>query len=192
MRILYVALTRARDRLIVSEGAGTAGWSSASAELHRRRRVVAFRRRRAALRLSSNAMARASYCVTPIARRVVPARTVVSDARAAQARNSPTSPVADSPLRPGATGDLMISPTALADFDRCPRQYWLRHGLGLPERSFEPERAAGRTPPRWVWSPMRSSNACSSGRAGSARDGNRRAGRAARRSRPGSRPTNAP
>src|SRR5207245_4539506 len=32
-----------------------------------------------------------------------------------------------------AAGELVISPTALADFDRCPRQFHFRHGLGLAE-----------------------------------------------------------
>src|SRR5213594_3005596 len=30
--------------------------------------------------------------------------------------------------------EVVTSPTALADFRRCPRQYWYRHVLGLPER----------------------------------------------------------
>src|SRR2546422_3278950 len=29
---------------------------------------------------------------------------------------------------------VVTSPTALADFRRCPRQYWYRHVVGLPER----------------------------------------------------------
>src|SRR5207245_9293863 len=30
--------------------------------------------------------------------------------------------------------EVVTSPTALADFRRCPRQYWYRQVLGLPER----------------------------------------------------------
>jgi hypothetical protein len=35
---------------------------------------------------------------------------------------------------PPAAAEVVTSPTALADFRRCPRQYWYRHVLGLPER----------------------------------------------------------
>jgi ATP-dependent helicase/nuclease subunit A len=35
---------------------------------------------------------------------------------------------------PAPPAEIVTSPTALADFRRCPRQYWYRHVLGLPER----------------------------------------------------------
>ncbi|HJQ83293.1 MAG TPA: UvrD-helicase domain-containing protein [Candidatus Binatia bacterium] len=35
---------------------------------------------------------------------------------------------------PPAAAEVVTSPTALADFRRCPRQYWYRHVLRIPER----------------------------------------------------------
>src|SRR5207253_10349551 len=37
--------------------------------------------------------------------------------------------------------EVVTSPTALADFRRCPRQYWYRHVLWLPERGAGGRRA---------------------------------------------------
>src|SRR5439155_10827484 len=37
---------------------------------------------------------------------------------------------------------VVTSPTALADFGRCPRQYWYRQVLGIPERGGGGRRAA--------------------------------------------------
>jgi ATP-dependent helicase/nuclease subunit A len=37
-------------------------------------------------------------------------------------------------FRPPPAPEVVTSPTALADFRRCPRQYWYRQVLGLPER----------------------------------------------------------
>src|SRR5947199_80484 len=37
--------------------------------------------------------------------------------------------------------EVVTSPTALADFRRCPRQHWYRHVLGLPERGTGGRRA---------------------------------------------------
>ncbi len=134
-RIFYVALTRARDRLIVSEGAGTAGWS-----VHLRSFIGADAWSQLA------AMGDAPLALECHGARVVlrkpdctaldlpaPAITV-----AAQPRDGELDQIARHRLAfgVGTEGDVMISPTALADFARCPRQYWLRHGLGLPERSL--------------------------------------------------------
>jgi ATP-dependent helicase/nuclease subunit A len=46
-------------------------------------------------------------------------------------------------FRPPPAPELATSPTALADFRRCPRQYWYRHVLGLPENF-------GRSGARWT------------------------------------------
>src|SRR5207247_1481222 len=43
--------------------------------------------------------------------------------------------------RPPRPGEVVTSPTALADFRRCPRQHWYRHVLGLPERGTGGRRA---------------------------------------------------
>src|SRR5207245_7882205 len=45
--------------------------------------------------------------------------------------------------------EVVTSPTALADFRRCPRQHWYRHVLGLPERGTGGRRGTrpGAAPP---------------------------------------------
>jgi ATP-dependent helicase/nuclease subunit A len=126
VRILYVAVTRARDRLIVSEGAGTAGWS---------KYLRAFIGPAAWTRLAAT---KASSLELDCAG----ARVILRDPDSSLAE--PPRPVAGQGCRSRLAhldfsvarhGDLVISPTALADFARCPRQYWLRHELELPESS---------------------------------------------------------
>jgi ATP-dependent helicase/nuclease subunit A len=143
-RIFYVALTRARDRLIVSEGAGTAGWS-----VHLRSFIGADAWSRLAamgdpsLELEchgARVVLRKPDCTAPDV--PAPATTV-----AAQPRDGELDQITRHRLAfsVGTEGDVMISPTALADFARCPRQYWLRHGLGLPERSLRQADGEGDT-----------------------------------------------
>jgi ATP-dependent helicase/nuclease subunit A len=45
---------------------------------------------------------------------------------------------------PTPSDEVVTSPTALADFRRCPRQYWLRHVVALPERGAGGTRATLR------------------------------------------------
>jgi ATP-dependent exoDNAse (exonuclease V) beta subunit len=133
VRILYVAVTRARDRLIVSEGAGKGGWV---------KHLRSF--------IGDEAWARlANTRDTPLELACQGARVVLRQADGTLHISEPTA-VSDAGSCEGladlahrrlsftaaASGNLMISPTALADFERCPRQYWLRHRLKLPERSF--------------------------------------------------------
>ncbi|HLW70144.1 MAG TPA: UvrD-helicase domain-containing protein [Candidatus Binataceae bacterium] len=139
VRILYVALTRARDRLIVSEGANTTGWSKLLRKFVGEERFAEF--------------ARAGSATLDIEH---PAATIVlRRADLSFADGAPASSVAESeePLpimrdrltaRVAAQDAMIVSPTALADFERCPRQYWLRHGLGLPEPA-QPGSGGGAT-----------------------------------------------
>jgi len=144
VRIFYVALTRARDRLIVSEGAGTAGWSE-----HLRSFIGADAWSRLAttggapLELEchgASVVLRQPDCALPD----VPASSIPIRG---QAGGEELDHVALDRLgfAVGTRGDVMISPTALADFDRCPRQYWLRHGLELPERTSGQPDGGGNT-----------------------------------------------
>jgi ATP-dependent helicase/nuclease subunit A len=133
LRILYVAVTRARDRLIVSEGAGKDGWVK-----HLRRFI------------GEQAWARLAIAGdTTIELECHSARVVLRQADLSVHDPEPTAASAAGSCEglgdlahrrlsftAAAIGDLIISPTALADFDRCPRQYWFRHGLRLPEQSF--------------------------------------------------------
>ena len=43
---------------------------------------------------------------------------------------------------PSPSNELTTTPTALADFRRCPRQYWYRHVVGVPERGAGSARAS--------------------------------------------------
>jgi ATP-dependent helicase/nuclease subunit A len=126
VRILYVALTRARDRLIVSEGAGTAGWS---------KYLRTFIGPAAWTRLA--ATEHSSLELDCAGARVILRDPDSSPCETPRRIAGPGSGsrLAHTHFRVARHGDLVISPTALADFARCPRQYWLRHELELPESS---------------------------------------------------------
>lgn len=132
VRILYVAITRARDRLIISEGANKQGWSQPLRELIGTEAWDAFER-----------ASEAAYEIDCAGARVVLRRADLKK----RERSGIASPASRDPLASqidlvrqrlsaslAAAGDLTITPTEFADFERCPRQYWFRHGLGLPER----------------------------------------------------------
>lgn len=132
-RILYVALTRARDRLIISEGAGTGGWATHLRDFIGRDHWMRLAEAGdGALELEA-AGARVALrhpdCAAPaVSIEYANARASASrvDAPAELARRRLTFAIQTG-------GDLIVSPTALADFERCPRQYWLRHERGVPE-----------------------------------------------------------
>jgi ATP-dependent helicase/nuclease subunit A len=135
-RLLYVAMTRARDRLILSGGTGGSGWSS---------------------------QIRAFIGIEPVADFLVSGRESVSvEAGGAEVilrhmnkiANLPTvGAVAGDQTRPG-TEDIaelvrrrmsreasaaqvaVASPTELADFDLCPRRYYLRYVVGAAEKNL--------------------------------------------------------
>jgi ATP-dependent helicase/nuclease subunit A len=134
LRLLYVALTRARDRLIVSEGAMLQGWAKQIRNFLGDETFAAFVKSGAEQGLTQRAGAKI-LLRRPESDRALPE----------------ISPVVDSPINdqegfaalvqrrlsfePPRSRELVISPTALADFDRCPRQFHFRHGLRLPERA---------------------------------------------------------
>jgi ATP-dependent helicase/nuclease subunit A len=132
LRLLYVALTRARDRLIISEGAMVQGWAkklrsflgdgSCASFVSSNSRQLLMERAGATILLRQPADAQSSPG------RSAAAGSPHTDWREfsalAQRRLSFESPQSE---------ELVISPTALADFDRCPRQFHFRHGLRLPE-----------------------------------------------------------
>jgi len=129
LRLLYVALTRARDRLIISEGAMLQGWA---------KQIRDFGGQIFATFVNSGAEKQLFECAG--------ARLVLMRPESARVPGGPLS--VDSSVNgqelaalaqrrlgfePPHSLELVISPTALADFDRCPRQFHFRHGLKLPE-----------------------------------------------------------
>ncbi len=134
-RLLYVAVTRARDRLILSEGAYAEGWAAELRALIGTAVVERF--------LASGA---AEERVAAGARAIVLRRAQVVDRPAASARPpDKESAAAQATLpallqrrlaaRPAPASELLTSPSALADFERCPRQYQYRHLYQLAEQS---------------------------------------------------------
>ena len=130
-RVLYVAMTRARDRLILSEGAMRSDWVE-----HVRVAVGPER---------VNAFVDASDAATIVNADGVKIVLHGADALARQA-GAPPAPGVSAPLAELAetararlaiiappVSELVTSPSALEDFERCPRQYFLRHDIELPE-----------------------------------------------------------
>jgi ATP-dependent helicase/nuclease subunit A len=131
-RLLYVAITRARDHLILSEGPGKNGWY---------RLLRAFLGERVAAFLGSREDER-TIEIGGGAITLRRAQTAVEQCSVATAP-SPTSVELELfghrarerlAFVPAPDDELTMSPTAMADFDRCPRQYLLRHELRVPER----------------------------------------------------------
>ncbi len=131
-RVLYVAMTRARDRLVLSEGASSAEWAGHIRNVIGPERIARFLAAtepetivevggvKVVLRRQTEALA-ADEASPPAAGAAAPAAAL---AQAARARLGFIAPPAS---------ELVTSPSALADFERCPRQYFLRHELALPE-----------------------------------------------------------
>ncbi len=130
-RVLYVAMTRARDRLILSEGAMSANW------IEHIRAAIGLEKVKAFLGAADSETTVNADGVEIVLRRpealareagAEPPRDVSAPlaalAEAARARLDFIAP----PPR-----ELVTSPSALEDFERCPRQYFLRRELALPE-----------------------------------------------------------
>lgn len=131
VRVFYVAMTRARDRLIVSEGADKQGWHRKLRELIGDGTVNTFLALGEATKLINCGNAQI------LLRRP---KLDLSDTTPEDQAENPRPLDAESTeiiarrlaFSPDSPRELTISPTALAAFARCPRQYWLRYGLGLP------------------------------------------------------------
>jgi ATP-dependent helicase/nuclease subunit A len=134
LRLLYVALTRARDRLIISEGAMLQGWAKQIRSFVGEEIFVGFIKSGSEQCLTESVGAKV-LLMRPDTARILPTESRPPDspihyepgfAALAQHRLS---------FEPPRSLELIISPTALADFDRCPRQFHFRHCLKLPERA---------------------------------------------------------
>ncbi|HYQ79932.1 MAG TPA: PD-(D/E)XK nuclease family protein, partial [Anaeromyxobacteraceae bacterium] len=115
LRLLYVALTRARDYLVLSGEGGEGSWAA------RVEAALAARPELAALVPAAEA---ATFAVAPPA----PARPEPPPA--------PLAAVAAPPLAgPAPLAAVRLAVTDLAEYARCPRRHFLAHRLGLPERA---------------------------------------------------------
>jgi len=147
-RLLYVAMTRARDRLILSEGALVSRtpkttWAGTI------RAFLAERKIDVAGFADSGEPAR-EFSAGGFA---IVLRRPDTAVAAAQNETAPEPDAARADLartsrarRDFATqggGDLIVDPTSLEDFARCPRQYYFRRKLKLPEASIAARAAAG-------------------------------------------------
>ena len=145
-RLLYVALTRARDRLILSEGKLTKRTSKEAWAKQLRAFLATNEIDVANFAESGEPERAASIAGVSISLRrparepleiPAPARTADDTARAELARIAETRLNFTAPRG----GDLIVSPSALEDFARCPRQHYFRRTLELPETA--PGAAAG-------------------------------------------------
>ncbi len=170
-RLLYVACTRARDVLVLCEGKGRrSALTDESAESGRtwceqiwsflgRETVAAFVAGAAERMIveapgegaggEAIAVAVAVEKSAALLARVPPPLRDTVETSIARALTETAAPadvgavarVCDAP--PPAPGALVVSPTALADYARCPRQFWYRHVRGVAE-TREGARAVGR------------------------------------------------
>ena len=130
-RVLYVAMTRARDRLILSEGAMDAKW------IEHVRAAVGLEKVQAFLGTKHTETIVNTDGVEIVLRRP---DALAQETGASFARD-PATPLADLAAAARARlafsapppRELVTSPSALEEFERCPRQYYLRRELELPE-----------------------------------------------------------
>jgi ATP-dependent exoDNAse (exonuclease V) beta subunit len=130
-RLLYVAMTRARDYLVLSGDAparGDGGW---------------------------RALVEAAAAARPdLVRRVPLADAAIASAGGPveeAASPAPAAPPAIAPpaLAPGARpAPIRVAVTDLAEYARCPRRHWLGRALGLPEPRGDARADAGDDPAR--------------------------------------------
>ena len=130
-RVLYVAMTRARDRLILSEGAIHSDWVR-----HVRAAIGPDNVKAFADAADAKTIINADGVDVVLRRPEVPTREA-----GAPSTNGAVAPLAELAaaararlaFTPPPARELVTSPSALEDFERCPRQYFLRRELGLPE-----------------------------------------------------------
>ncbi len=147
-RLLYVACTRARDHLVLLEGRGEPGyladgkgdpfvWCHQVWDLLGRERVQGFVAGEDAE--TELALAGGGTVLLERAERYL-APAGAADAPMPAPRTAPPSAADEAAVERAlraprvAVSEVVTSPTALADFVRCPRQYWYRHVLELAER----------------------------------------------------------
>ncbi|MBF6561080.1 MAG: UvrD-helicase domain-containing protein [Candidatus Binataceae bacterium] len=152
-RLLYVAITRARDRLILSEGAASSrgavlGWASEVRTMLAAREIDV-----AGFAAAGAPLLKCGFDDVQIELRQPPLASPadappLEPAPPAAADRARFAELARSRLGFAAPdgGDLVMSPTALADFARCPRQYYFRHELNLPEGAALADAAGGADP----------------------------------------------
>ncbi|ABC82282.1 UvrD-helicase domain-containing protein [Anaeromyxobacter dehalogenans] len=126
-RLLYVALTRARDLLVLSgEGSGAETWRG---------------------------LVEAGLAERPDLARRIPMAEVTAPgpapAQLAPADGSPAAPLAPPPLAPPAPpSPVRAAVTELAEYARCPRRHLLGRVLGIPEPRGAPGVPPGDDPGR--------------------------------------------
>ncbi|MGH7949285.1 MAG: PD-(D/E)XK nuclease family protein [Candidatus Binataceae bacterium] len=139
-RLLYVAITRARDRLILSES-GNDAWSKQV------RGFIGSDVASSFLESDADEQALAHGGARFTLRRIAAVEFTTAPVRTAHNGSTFDSRIAELAARrisfePQPDTELMTSPTALADFDRCPRQYMFRRVLMLPDDE-KPSAASG-------------------------------------------------
>ncbi|MGH8013826.1 MAG: UvrD-helicase domain-containing protein [Candidatus Binataceae bacterium] len=140
VRILYVALTRARDRLIMSEGTGKRGWISQIRKFLESEGLDVKAFLKSGADFVETTVAGAPIILRkPAACELKPPHPPVAPIceQASADDNVRTADLARRRLNfvPKILPEVVISPTALADFARCPRQYMMRQLLHLNESS---------------------------------------------------------
>jgi len=155
-RLLYVACTRAKDLLVLLEGKGDPRWleegrGDGTRWCHQvwdvvgRARVAAFAKGSAAR--ETVVLANGAEVLLEAAEEYVAEAAPPRVPAAAPRTAAPTAAETDAvrrvlEFRAPAPRDVVTTPTALAAFRRCPRQYWLRHVAGVAERGSGGARAA--------------------------------------------------
>jgi ATP-dependent exoDNAse (exonuclease V) beta subunit len=131
LRLLYVALSRARDRLIISEGPMVQGWAKQIRDFIGdetcRTFAISGREQQLLNRADANILLRCPQFDAAGDPIPLPLRAGAEElGTLAQHRLN---------FQPTTAHEVVISPTALADFEQCPRQFHFRHRLKLPDSS---------------------------------------------------------
>jgi ATP-dependent helicase/nuclease subunit A len=133
-RLLYVAVTRARDLLVLSEGARINAWAAQMRTIvatdrisdflasGKQQRIIDIGKAKISLRRAESlAVYQGEVQAAAGTAGLLPDEQIEQLARVRLGFS-----LADEP-------ELVATPTELSDFERCPRQYLLRHRLAIPE-----------------------------------------------------------
>jgi ATP-dependent helicase/nuclease subunit A len=131
-RVLYVAITRARDRLVVSDLAEKQGWAKQVREIVGANVLDKF------VVGAATTMEVACGGIQILLRRIDSGSTLPRPKAAspnyAQRPAEPDDVVASRfSYVPAPPGELVVSPTALAEFESCPLRYRLHYRLKVPD-----------------------------------------------------------